>query len=312
MLVSVDLLRDPCCGRAGVGRLIAVHPNREVRMAGSPTARRRRLAIELKKLREDNKLTCQQVGDALDWSGSKVNRLETGQGRVQPSDIDALCRFYETSDELRELLRDLAKSSKTRGWWHAHGDAVPSWFSVYVGLEQAASSLRTYECEIVPGLLQTADYARELHIATTAPSPDEVDRVIAVRMERQALLTSSVPPELWTIVHESALRHVVGNAKVMQQQFEHMLDVGGLKNVTLQVLPFDAGSYPAVGAFTILGYPSQEDPDVVYRDGLTDAVYLERDNDIARYTKAFDNLRALALSPRRSTTLIKQAMQGLS
>jgi transcriptional regulator with XRE-family HTH domain len=281
-------------------------------VAGSPTARRRRLAIELKKLREDNKLTCQQVGDALDWSGSKVNRLETGQGRVQPSDIDALCRFYETSDDLRKLLMDLAKSSKTRGWWHAHGDAVPSWFSVYVGLEQASSSLRAYECEIMPGLLQTADYARELHIATTAPSPDEVDRVIAVRMERQAILTSTAPPELWSIVHESALRHVVGNAKVMHQQFEHILEMGRLKNVTLQVLPFDAGSYPAVGAFTILGFPDQEDPDVVYREGITDAVYLERESDIARYTKVFDNLRALALSPRRSTTLIRQAMQGLS
>jgi transcriptional regulator with XRE-family HTH domain len=296
----------------GVGRLIAVRPNKEVKVAGSPTARRRRLAIELKKLREDNKLTCQQVGDALDWSGSKVNRFETGQGRVQPSDIDALCRFYETPDGLRELLMDLAKSSKTRGWWHAHGDAVPSWFSVYVGLEQAASSLRAYECEIVPGILQTADYARELHIATTAPSPDEVERVIAVRMERQALLTSAAPPDLWAIVHESALRHVIGSAKVMHQQFERMLEMSRLKNVTLQVLPFDAGSYPAVGAFTILGFPDQEDPDVVYREGITDAVYLERENDIARYTKAFDNLRALALSPRRSMTLIRQAMQGPS
>ncbi len=281
-------------------------------MAGSPTARRRRLAIELKKLREDNSLTCAQVGEALDWSGSKVNRLETGQGRVQPSDIDALCRYYETSDELRELLKGLAKESKTRGWWHAHGDAVPSWFSVYVGLEQAASNLRTYECEFVPGLLQTAEYARELHRATSHPHPEGVERMIAVRMERQALLTAAAPPDLWAIVHESVLRHSIGNAEVMRGQFERILEMAQLRNITVQVLPFDAGSYPATGAFTILGFPEQEDPDVVYRDGLTDAVYLESTNDIARYTKAFDNLRALSLSPQRSSSLIKHAMQGLA
>jgi transcriptional regulator with XRE-family HTH domain len=282
-------------------------------VAGSPTTRRRRLAIELKKLREQNNLTCAQVGGALDWSGSKVNRLETGQGRVQPSDIDALCRFYETTDEMRELLKGLAKESKTRGWWHAHGDAVPAWFSVYVGLEQAASGLRTYECEFVPGLLQTAEYARELHLATSQPNPDDVERMIAVRMERQALLTAEEePPDLWAIIHETVLRHVVGNSKVMHGQFERILEMTQLKNVTVQVLPFDAGSYPATGAFTILGFPEQEDPDVVYRDGLTDAVYLERPDDIARYTKAFDNLRALSLSPQRSTTLIRQAMQGLT
>lgn len=274
-------------------------------MAGSPTARRRRLAIELKKLREERKLTCAQVGSALDWSGSKVNRMETGQGRVQPSDIDALCRFYGTDDELRDLLKGLAKESKTRGWWHAHGDAIPAWFSVYVGLEQAASSLRTYECEFVPGLLQTSAYAAELHRVTSTPAPDELDAVISVRMERQAVLSAEQPPDLWAIVHESVLRHTIGDSQVMRHQFERILKVAELENVTVQVLPFDAGTYPATGAFTILGFPEQEDPDVVYRDGLTDAVYLEHAADIARYTRAFDNLRALALSPQRSIEMIK-------
>ena len=281
-------------------------------MPGSPTARRRRLAIELKKLREEHQLTCGQVGQELDWSGSKVNRLETGQGRVQPSDVDALCRFYGTSDELRELLKELAKQSKMRGWWHAYGSAVPSWFSVYVGLEQAASGLRTYECECVPGLLQTADYARELHHATSPSSSEDVEQVIGVRMERQALLTSAMPPDLWVIIHESVLRHAIGSPKVMQGQLEHLLGVAQLKNVTIQVLPFDAGSYPAVGAFSILEFPEQEDLDVVYRDGLTDAVYLERPEDIAQYTKAFDNLRALSLSPQRASNLIRHAMRGLT
>lgn len=281
-------------------------------MAGSPTARRRRLAIELKKLREDHGLTCNQVGESLDWSGSKVNRMETGQGRVQPSDVDALCRFYNTTDELRELLKDLAKHSKMRGWWHAYGSAVPTWFSVYVGLEQAACSLRTYESEFVPGLLQTADYARELHRATAQPSPDDVEQMIAVRMERQALLTAPQAPDLWAILHESILRHAIGTREVMQAQFERLLKMAQLKNVTVQVLPFDSGSYPATGAYTMLGFPEQEDPDIVYRDGLTDAVYLEQPSDIAQYAKAFDNLRALSLSPQQSSALITDAMQGLT
>ncbi|MEV5128539.1 helix-turn-helix transcriptional regulator [Streptomyces decoyicus] len=281
-------------------------------MAGSPTARRRRLAIELKKLREDHGLTCNQVGESLDWSGSKVNRMETGQGRVQPSDVDALCRFYNTTDELCELLKSLAKHSKMRGWWHAYGSAVPTWFSVYVGLEQAACSLRTYEAEFVPGLLQTADYARELHRATAQPSPDDVEQMIAVRMERQALLTGPHAPDLWAILHESVLRHAIGNRDVMQAQFERLLKMAQLKNITVQVLPFDSGSYPATGAYTMLGFPEQEDPDIVYRDGLTDAVYLEQPSDIAQYAKAFDNLRALSLSPQQSSALITEAMQGLT
>lgn len=281
-------------------------------MAGSPTARRRRLAIELKKLREDSGLTCAQVGEALDWSGSKVNRMETGQGRVQPSDVDALCRHYGTDDELRLLLMGLAKESKTRGWWHAHGDAVPAWFSVYVGLEQAAASLRTYESEFVPGLLQTPEYARELHRVTVNPPEEEMERVVAVRMERQTLLTGPRPLDLWAVVHESVLRHIVGDKHVMRGQLERILEWADSANVTVQVLPFDAGSYPATGAFTVLGFPEQEDPDVVYRDGLTDAIYLERPEDIAQYSKAFDNLRALSLSPQRSIDLISTTIRGLT
>ncbi|MFE9568582.1 helix-turn-helix domain-containing protein [Streptomyces sp. NPDC006692] len=278
-------------------------------MAGSPTARRRRLAIELKKLREESGQTCNQIGEALHWSGSKVNRLETGSGRVQPSDVDALCRYYATSEELRELLMALAKDSKARGWWQAHGTGVPPWFAGYVGFEQAASNLRQYQCEFVPGLMQTAAYAAELHRATNQMTPEDLDRAVAVRMERQALLTRDAAPDAWFIVHETVVRHVVGDGKLMYEQVERMLAIGALANVTLQVLPFSAGTYPATGAFTILGFPEQEDPDLVYRDGMTDATYLDTPHDVRQYTKAFDNLRALALSPSRSTHLMRNAMK---
>ncbi|GAA4082371.1 helix-turn-helix transcriptional regulator [Streptomyces shaanxiensis] len=278
-------------------------------MAGSPTARRRRLAIELKRLREESRLTCSQVGKQLDWSSSKVSRMETGQGRVQPSDVDALCRLYATPDDLRGLLKELAKESKTKGWWHAHGDAIPAWFSVYVGLEQAVSDLRTYQAEFIPGLLQTPEYAAELSRAWVDHTPEDIHRMVDVRMRRQELLISDSAPDLWAVVHQSALLHTIGSRQVMARQLERMLEIQKLKNVTVQVLPFDAGAYPTTGSFTVLGFPEQEDPDLVYREGLTDSVYLEEPKDVALYTKAFDHLRALALSPQRSALLITRLLE---
>ncbi|MEU0659212.1 helix-turn-helix domain-containing protein [Streptomyces lavendulocolor] len=278
-------------------------------MAGSPTARRRRLSIELKKLRESHGFTCAQVGEALDWSGSKVNRMETGHGRVQPSDVDALCRFYETDDELREFLKTLARQAKTRGWWQAPGTGVPSWFSVYIGLEQDISTFRQYQCEFLPGLMQTFAYAAELHHATNQLSAEDVERALRVRMERQAMLARPDAPDAWFIVHESTLRNVIGDEVLMREQLERMLEAMELPSVTLQVLPFNAGSYPATGSFTMLGFPDPEDPDIVYRDGITDAIYLEGEDDVREYTRAFDKLRAAAASPRHSAQLIKSVVK---
>ncbi|MEV8430391.1 helix-turn-helix domain-containing protein [Streptomyces chartreusis] len=278
-------------------------------MAGSPTARRRRLSIELKKLRENSALTCAQVGEALDWSGSKVNRMETGSGRVQPSDIEALCRFYETSDELREFLKSLARQAKTRGWWQVHGAGVPEWFNIYIGLEQDAATIRQYQCELIPGLMQIATYTRELHTTGAHLSSEDIDRAVRVRMERQTMLTRPDAPDAWFVVNEGALRHVIGDRAIMREQLEHVLEAAGSPTVTLQVMPFDAGTYPVTGSFTMLGFPAQEDPDIVYRDGITDAVYLEGDHHVREYTKAFDGLRAAALSPQRSVQLIKTLLK---
>lgn len=278
-------------------------------MAGSPTARRRRLSIELKKLREKSSLTCAQVGEALDWSGSKVNRMETGSGRVQPSDIDALCRFYGTSDELREFLKSLARQAKVRGWWQVHGTGVPEWFNIYIGLEQDASTFRQYQCEVVPGLMQTESYASELHRAGGHMPAEDTERAVRVRMERQALLRQPDAPDAWFIVNEGALRHIIGDRALMREQLERLLETADQPSVTLQVLPFDAGTYPTTGSFTMLGFPAPEDPDVVYRDGITDAVYLEGEHHVREYTRAFDGLRAAALSPQRSARLIESIVK---
>ncbi|MCX4738925.1 MULTISPECIES: helix-turn-helix domain-containing protein [Streptomyces] len=278
-------------------------------MAGSPTARRRRLSIELKKLREQNDFTCAQVGAALDWSGSKVNRMETGSGRVQPSDIDALCRFYGTGDELREFLKSLARQAKVRGWWQEHGSGIPEWFNIYIGLEQDASTFRQYQCELIPGLMQTPEYASELHTVGAHMPTADIERAVRVRMERQAMLSGPDAPEAWFIVNEGALRKVVGDRGLMREQLERVLDSARLPAVTLQVLPFDSGTCPVTGSFTMLGFPAPEDPDLVYRDGITDAVYLEGEHHVREYTRAFDGLRAAALSPRRSTQLIETVLK---
>ncbi|MEU0576250.1 helix-turn-helix transcriptional regulator [Streptomyces griseoincarnatus] len=281
-------------------------------MAGSPTARRRRLSIELKKLREKSALTCAQVGQALDWSGSKVNRMETGSGRVQPSDVDALCRFYDTSDDLREFLKALAREAKTRGWWQVHGAGVPEWFNIYIGLEQDASTLRQYQCEVLPGLMQTEAYARELHTTGAHMSAEDIDRAVRVRLERQDMLTRPDAPDAWFVVNEGAVRNVIGDREVMRDQLEKVLEAADLPSVTLQVLPFDSGTYPATGSFTMLGFPAPEDPDLVYRDGITDAVYLEGEHHVREYTRAFDGLRAAALSPQRSVRLVQSVVKEYS
>ncbi|GAA1414127.1 helix-turn-helix transcriptional regulator [Streptomyces thermospinosisporus] len=278
-------------------------------MAGSPTARRRRLSIELKKLREQSALTCAQVGEALDWSGSKVNRMETGSGRVQPSDVDALCRFYGTTDELREFLKSLARQAKTRSWWQVHGSGVPQWFSIYIGLEQDASTLRQYQCEVLPGLLQTEPYARELHTCGSYLPPEDIERAVRVRLERQSMLDAPDAPDCWFVVSEGAVRRVIGDHELMQAQLEHLLGAVDRPSVTLQVLPFDAGTCPTTGSFTLLGFPDPEDPDIVYRDGITDAMYLEGEPHVREYNRAFDELRAAALSPRRSIQLIKDMVK---
>ncbi|MFJ9129029.1 helix-turn-helix domain-containing protein [Streptomyces sp. NPDC102340] len=280
-------------------------------MAGSPTARRRRLSFELKRLRESSGMTCAQVGAAVDWSGSKVNRMETGHGRVQPSDVEALCRLYETTAEMREFLKSLARQAKTKGWWQVHGSGVPEWFNIYIGLEQEADSFRQYQCEIVPGLMQTPAYIRELHFAGSHMKPEDAERAIHVRLERQEMLSRQdpEPPDAWFVVSEAALRNVVGDHAVMRDQLEHLLETAQAPAITLQVLAFDSGTRPLTGPFTILGFPDQEDPDVVYRDGITDAVYLEGEHHVREYTRAFDGLRAAALSPHRSLRLIESTIK---
>jgi hypothetical protein len=185
----------------------------------------------------------------------------------------------------------------------------PEWFNIYIGLEQDASTFRQYQCELVPGLMQTHAYASELHKTGAHMSAEDIDRAVQVRMERQAMLMQPDAPEAWFIVNEGALRNVIGDPALMREQLERVLDATRLPSVTVQVLPFDSGTYPATGSFTMLGFPSPEDPDIVYRDGITDAVYLEGAHHVREYTRAFDGLRAASLSPQRSVQLIETVLK---
>ncbi|CAM5263745.1 Transcriptional regulator with XRE-family HTH domain OS=Streptomyces albaduncus OX=68172 GN=FHS32_003847 PE=4 SV=1 [Streptomyces griseoloalbus] len=184
--------------------------------------------------------------------------------------------------------------------------------NIYIGLEQDASTLRQYQCELLPGLMQTEAYARELHTTGAHMSAEDIDRAVRVRLERQEMLTRPVAAEAWFVVNEGAVRNVIGDREIMREQLEKILEITELPSVTLQVLPFDSGTYPATGSFTMLGFPAPEDPDLVYRDGITDAVYLEGEHHVREYTRAFDGLRAAALSPQRSARLVQSVVKEYS
>ena len=286
-------------------------------MPGSPTVRRRRLRIELRRLRQEAGLTGEHVAGELGWSAAKISRLENGTGYVQPVDVAALCDLYGASNDLKDLLKRFAAESKKRDWWQSssYRSAIPSWFGVYVGLEGTSSYLRTYEAEYVPGLFQTADYIREVYrTSRDSRSPEEIDQQVAVRLARQQILTrTEEPPELWAIIGESVLRRRIGSSELMKAQLEHIAETSRLPNVTVQVLPFSVGVHPGMnGPFVILSFPEDSDTDVVYLENMVGSLYVEDSTDVRRYAAAFDHLRANAADPGTSTKMILSASKEMN
>lgn len=273
----------------------------------SPTARGRRLRLELRRLREEAGLTHSDVARRLEWSPSKVSRIETGQSRVQTGDVRDLLEIYGITDEgIRESLVQLAREARRRGWWTRYTDVLGS--GTYVGLEAEAAGLHTYESMFIPGLLQTEDYARAVIRAGQArPDPDTLERRLSARMVRQEILERPDPPEIWAVLDESVVRRPVGGAEVMQAQLAHLIEVSTRPNttVTLQVLPFTAGAHPGMnGPFVILTFNTPTDPPMVYLETATDGLYLEEPADVERYTLRFSHLVARALGPDESRTMI--------
>ncbi|MFJ6250252.1 MULTISPECIES: helix-turn-helix domain-containing protein [unclassified Streptomyces] len=271
----------------------------------NPTVRRRRLGQELRKLREAKNMTAEQVAERLLVSQSKISRLENGRRSISQRDVRDLCGVYEVEDErMVESLMQMAKDSRQQGWWHAFGD-IP--YSVYIGLETDAASLRVYESLIVPGLLQTQEYAQAV-IEGMWPeaTPSEIDKRIQIRLKRQDRLSDPVNPlRFWAVIDEALLRRVVGDAKIMADQLRLLSELSEKPHVTIQVLPYDVGAHPGMyGKFAILEFQEAMDASVVYLEGVTSDLYLEKAIDVQSYAVMYEHLRAKALSAEQSREFI--------
>ena len=279
-----------------------------MRRGQGPTIRRRRLASELRRLREAADLTIDEVAEKLECSASKISRIETGHVGVTPRDARDMLELYGQTGDEREALVQLAREARKPGWWQAYKEVFTGTF---VGLEADASSLRAFQALLVPGLLQTEPYARAV-IRAMRPDADESDiqRRVDARTARQQLLTDPNPPEYWAVIDEAVLHRVVGGPEVMAHQADRLLAVAQLPHVTIQVVPFGAGAHPGMeGPFLILGFPEQADPDVVYVDSTSGGFFLELPPDVRRYILMFDHLRATALKPDDSVEVIAAAAE---
>ena len=258
---------------------------------GSPAARRRELGVLLRGLRILHGLTIEQVAGQLGVSTSKVSRLESGHRGAREDDIARLCELLEVDDEQRGRLAKLAREGRQRAKWQPAG--LP--YSEYVGLEAEATSISDYGLGVVPGLLQTGDYARAVARSLT-PSlvPSVVERRVAGRMARQALLTGDRPPRFVAVVDESVLHRTVGNPSIMRTQLEHLLDLGELPSVTLRVIPYDAGALPSNNKFIMLGFSLPDLPDLVYIEELTGERFLDDPDEVEVYNTTFRTLLNLA------------------
>ncbi|MGW0649881.1 helix-turn-helix domain-containing protein [Streptomyces umbrinus] len=284
-------------------------------MQYGPAVRRRKLGAELRTLRARAGLKSGEAARLVGWHQSKVSRIETGRSGVKPTDVELLLDAYEVRDaELRELLVVLAGSDDNgrHHWWHAYRGLLPSTYSDFISLESQASVMRTLENSVVPGLLQTPEYAREVTLAAVDGAlDDKVDALVEVRLARQDVLRSNPPLRLSAVLDEAALRRTVGGPEVMARQLEHLGEAAQLPHVRIQVLPFGVGAHVGVtGPFVIFSFPSTSDLDVVVLDHLTSSLYLERKEDLQAYSEAFDSLQVHALSPEETLDFIAGVAHG--
>jgi len=280
----------------------------------SPTVRRKRLGMELRRLREQAELTCDDVGRRLECSGTRISRLETGRISVRPGDVRELLEVYGVTGAEAGSLVELAREARRKGWWHSYGRVLPHWFEAYIGLESEAIRLRDFQPMVVPGLLQTEDYARAvLRAAPHAGSSAEVDGLVALRMQRQTILGQDSPPDLWVVLSEGVLRVQVGGPAVMRAQLERLACIAERPNVTLQVLPSTAVAHVhPVSPFTMLEFPDPADPAVVYLEHLTGSLVLENEDEVRRHRVVFDHLCAEALDTGQSADLIARMAADLT
>ncbi|WP_203918276.1 helix-turn-helix domain-containing protein [Rugosimonospora africana] len=292
----------------------------------SPTMLRRQLGAELRRIRDRAQRTVASVADQVGWSESKLSRIETANTGVRNADLDRLLTAYGVDDAERTRLRALAAQSRQRAWWEAYGDALPDAYETFIGFEAEATSIRTYEAQVVPGLLQTAEYASAvMHAFVPSDRSEVIEQRVAVRMARQAVLTRQPPPQLWAILDEDVLRRPVGGPDVLRRQLLRLIQASEQSMVTIQILPFSVGAHPGLaGSFMVLEFAGSgagsgagtsagvSDQPLVYSEGLTGGVFRSKPDDLRSYLDSFEALRAAAMTPVESMEAIAAAARGES
>ena len=279
----------------------------------TPTVRLRRLAAEIKRLREAAGLTQEEVSERTGKDRSTLYRLESAQQRPQRATLIQLLDLYGASQEQRTELLTVLREAGQLGWMQPLRADLPPVYSDYIGFESEARSISNYESLYIPGLLQTEEYARAV-IRGTLPyaSTEEVENRVRARLERQALLSGDEPRQLWTIMDEAAVRRIVGGRPVMREQLLRLHEAAALPNVTVQIVPYEAGAHPGMpGAFIVLEFPDPIDQSLVYTESLAGGLFLEDDLEIRRYILLFDHLRAAAMRPGQTLTLLAEIAEEL-
>src|SRR3984893_10601831 len=277
--------------------------------AQGPTVPRMLVGIELHRYRETAGISPEEAGFEIRASRSKISRMENGRVRFKERDVTDLLTLYGITDEkTRAGLVALVRQANSPGWWSKYGDIMADWFEAYLGLEMAASVIRTFELQFVHGLFQTEDYARAVTLlGHTAAPAEEIERRVRLRLKRQDLLTGSDPPQVWSVIDEGALRRPVGGTAVMQAQLKRVIEVAQQRHVTVQVVPFSRGGHAAAGgAFTVLRFGEPEVPDVVYIEQLTSALYLDKREDVDHYMEVMNHLSTEALTPAGTARFLAQ------
>jgi len=254
------------------------------------------------------------VAEQMGCSAPTITRIEAALVGARIADVTMLLEIYEVPAHARDVLLQLARDARKRGWWDKLSDTIPEYFQSYVGLEEDASSISGYETEYIPGLFQTEEYGRAVIGAEPIrPPEEELAQHISIRMKRQELLTSANPPEMWMVLNEAVIRRQVGGKEAMRRQLRHLLELSQQNTINIQVLAFDTGVHPAMnGGFRVMKFPKPSDPDVVYVEYWRGSIYLEAPNDVDAYNRLFDHLRATALGPDETRRLIEQAAGGAS
>jgi transcriptional regulator with XRE-family HTH domain len=278
--------------------------------AAGPTVQRLVLGSQLRRLRESRGISAEQAAESIRGSHSKISRMEHGRVGFKERDVGDLLTLYGVTDtEERAALLNLAREANTPGWWHAYSDILPSWFEPYVGLEAAASVIRNYEIQFVPGLLQTEGYARALIEHGSAASEEEIARRGELRASRQEILRRPDAPQLWAVVDEGALRRPVGSTEVVREQLRYLIEVADHPAVTLQILPFRVGAHSAMGGpFTILRFAEPDLQDVVYIEQLTSALYLDKPAEVDSYLEVMEQLCLQAEPAANTAKVVEQIL----